>query len=95
MIRFRETIGGNYYSPEFICGLDDAELAKMIRDSEEYEWELIRDIVYRAYGSQDDFDKQVDDFEDTEFDDPDIEFNEAVKIAIRAAEILGVDVGIL
>lgn len=88
MIRFRETIGGNYYSPEFICGLDDAELAKMIRENNEYDWDLIRDIVYRAYVVDDDFDEQADAFDDAEFD-------ESIKIAIRAAEILGVDVGIL
>lgn len=82
MTRFKHELGFNY-DDEYLASISTEELAEMIRDSSEYDWQLIRDIVYRAYVKSDDFDDQANAFDDA---DPD----EALEIALEAAEILGV-----
>ena len=82
MTRFKHELGFNY-DDEYLASLSTDELAEMIRDSGEYDWQLIRDLVYRAYVKSDDFDDQANAFDDTDTDD-------AWDIALQAAEILGV-----
>ena len=82
MTRFNHELGFNY-DDEYLASLSTDELAEMIRDSGEYDWQLIRDLVYRAYVKSDDFDDQANAFDDTDTDD-------AWEIALQAAEILGV-----
>lgn len=82
MTRFKHELGFNY-DDEYLAALSTDELAEMIRDASEYDWQLIRDLVYRAYVKSNDFDDQADAFDDADPDD-------AWEIAINAAEILGV-----
>lgn len=82
MTRFKHELGFNY-DDEYLASLSTDELAEMIRDSGEYDKQLIRDLVYRAYVKSDDFDDQANAFDDTDTDD-------AWEIALQAAEILGV-----
>lgn len=82
MTRFKHELGFNY-DDEYLVALSTDELAEMIRDASEYDWHLIRDLVYRAYVKSNDFDDQADAFDDADPDD-------AWEIAINAAEILGV-----
>lgn len=82
MTRFKHELGFNY-DDEYLASRSIDELAEMIREASEYDWQLIRDLVYRAYVKSDDFDDQADAFDDADPDD-------AWEIAIKAAEILGV-----
>ena len=82
MTRFKHELGFNY-DDEYLASLSTNELAEMIRSSGDYDWQLIRDLVYRAYVKSDDFDDQANAFDDTDTDD-------AWEIALQAADILGV-----
>ena len=84
MTRFKHELGFNY-DDAYLASLATDELAEMIRDSGEYDWQLIRDLVYRAYVKSDDFDDRADAYDEA---DPD----EAWNIATEAAEILGVTI---
>lgn len=80
MTRFKHELGFNY-DDEYLASLSTNELAEMIRSNGDYDWQLIRDLVYRAYVKSDDFDDQANAFDDTD---------DAWEIALQAAEILGV-----
>ena len=73
--RFITHLGTNY-DPAYICSLSDEELAKEIRDLNEWDPDLLRDLCWRA-DIIEEWDEAEDDFE---------------AVAYKAAEILGVEI---
>ena len=72
--RFKMHLGVNY-DPKWLCSLSDEELAKEIRDLNEWDPDLLRDLCWRA-DIIEEWDEAEDDFE---------------AVAYKAAEILGVE----
>ena len=73
--RFKMHLGTNY-DPAYICNLPDEELAEKIRESAEWDTDLLRDLCWRA-DIIEEWDEAGDDFE---------------AVAYKAAEILGVEI---
>ena len=73
--RFITHLGFNY-DPAYICSLSDEELAEKIRESNEWDTDLLRDICWRA-DIIEEWDSAEDDFE---------------VVAYKAAEILGIEI---
>lgn len=73
--RFVTHLGSNY-DPIYLCELSDEDLAQKIRDLNEWDPDLLRDLCWRA-DIVDEWDAAGDDFE---------------SVAYRAAEILGVEI---
>lgn len=73
--RFEMHLGTNY-DPAYICGLSDEELAQEIREANEWDTDLLRDLCWRA-DIIEEWDAAGDDFE---------------TVAYKAAEILGVEI---
>ena len=73
--RFITHLGLNY-DPAYICGLSEEELAEKIRESNEWDTDLLRDLCWRA-DIIEEWDEAGDDFE---------------TVAYKAAEILGVEI---
>ena len=73
--RFEMHLGTNY-DPAYICGLSDEELAQEIREANEWEPDLLRDLCWRA-GIIEEWEEAEDDFEE---------------VAFKAAEKLGVEI---
>ena len=73
--RFVTHLGLNY-DPAYICGLSDEELAEKIRESNEWDIDLLRDLCWRA-DIIEEWDTAEDDFE---------------TVAYKASEILGVEI---
>ena len=73
--RFKMHLGTNY-DPAYICNLSDEELAEKIRESAEWDTDLLRDLCWRA-DIIEEWDEAGDDFE---------------AVAYKAAEILGVEI---
>lgn len=73
--RFVTHLGLNY-DPVYICGLGDEELAQEIRESAEWDTDLLRDLCWRA-NIIEEWEAAGDDFE---------------SVAYKAAKILGVEI---
>ena len=78
---------GYIYSFEYIREMSNEVLAQEIRESGEYEWPLIRELVWRASCN----DEKIDDQADL-FDDDDTEIEDLWDIALEAAEVLSVKI---
>lgn len=85
MKRFDTHLGSNV-DPAYICGMSDEELAQEIRESGEWDSDLLRDLIWRADTSENHLGERW----------------EAVcesggswePIAAEAAKTLGVDIGL-
>lgn len=74
--RFVTHLGHNYL-PEYLCRLSDEELAQEIRDSSEWDIDLLRDLAWRA--------DLIDEWENADEDTYE-------ELAYKAAEVLGVEI---
>lgn len=85
MKRFETHLGANI-DPVYICGLSDAALAQEICGSNEWDSDLIRDLVWRADTDENRLGERWDAICENGGDwEP---------IAAEAAKALGVDIGI-
>lgn len=85
MKRFDTHLGSNV-DPAYICGMSDEELAQEIRESGEWDSDLIRDLVWRADAEANRLGERWDTICENGGDwEP---------IAAEAAKVLGVDIGI-
>lgn len=82
MNRFSNSVGA-HYTPEFLCGLSDEELAAEIREGDEWDFDLIRDLLWRA--------DLLEAYEEIDTDAPGYE-KEQWALIYKAAETLGVTI---
>lgn len=81
MDRFESHLGCNY-DPAHIAALSDEELAAKIRDSEGWDIDLLRDLVWRADDGENSLGDEWEAADDKEFE----------AVAFKAAGILGVEI---
>lgn len=74
--RFDTSIVGSHYNPSYLLSLSDEELAAEIKELDYWDYDLCRDLCYRA--------DMLDEFMATE------EGNE--ELLLKAAEKLGVEI---